>query len=72
MEGERSSQTATTTQLHHWQEATGVHQNATILNFTFPFKAQIITAMNSQRICVWFEKTDANLQSIEGLRATIW
>lgn len=72
MEGERSSQTATTTQLHHWQEATGIHQNSTILNFTFPFKAQIIIATSSRGICVWFEKTDADLQSVVGSRATIW
>lgn len=38
MEGERSSQTATTTQLHHWQEATGVHQNSSILKFHVPFQ----------------------------------
>ena len=36
MEGDRSSQTATTTQLHHPQEAASLHGNSTKIHFKGP------------------------------------
>lgn len=48
MEGERSSQTATTTQLHHWQEAPGAQENAAILTLA----AQIFITKSRRGNCV--------------------
>lgn len=48
MEGDRSSHTATTTQLHHRPEATSLHGNSTKFNFT----AQTFISILTRNLCL--------------------
>lgn len=64
MEGECSSHTETTTQLHHRQTAWGIRPDQTWLNFTFSFTLQQTSiTINAHGIWVWHRKIWVRLAS---------